>query len=153
MVLDTDASAVSISGCVSQIQNGVEALRATQRHYCTTKRELLAVVKFVKYYRTYLWPRHFMVHTDHASLRWLLNFEDPEGMLARWLSALDTYDFKIVHRPAARHNNADSLTQQNCTECKRHQCGSGSVMEKEVRILHQHEDRLNANEEHDVQED
>ena len=38
-----------------------------------------------------------MVRTDHASLRWLLNFKDPEGMLARWLSVLDTYDFEIVH--------------------------------------------------------
>ena len=121
MVLDTDASAVSISGCVSQIQNGEErviaygskALSAAQRRYCTTKRELLAVVKFVKYYRTYLWGRHFMVRTDHASLRWLLNFKDPEGMLARWLSVLNTYDFEIVHRPGAKHNNADSLTRQS----------------------------------------
>ena len=105
MVLDTDASAVSISGCVSQKQNGVQqviaygskALSAAQHRYCATKRELLAVVKFVKYYRTYLWGRHFMVSTDHASLRWLLNFKDPEDMLARWLSVLDTYDFEIVH--------------------------------------------------------
>ena len=161
MVLDTDASAVSISGCVSQIQNGEErviaygskALSAAQRRYCTTKRELLAVVKFVKYYRTYLWGRHFMVRTDHASLRWLLNFKDPEGMLARWLSVLDTYDFEIVHRPGAKHNNADSLTRQNCTQCKRHQCGGATVTEREMRILRQHEDRLDANQEQDVQED
>ena len=161
MVLDTDASTVSISGCVSQIQKGEErviaygskALSAAQRCYCTTKRELLAVVKFVKYYPTYLWGRHFMVHTDHVSLRWLLNFKDPEGMLARWLSVLDTYDFEIVHRPGAKHNNADSLNRQNCTQCKRHQCGGATVTEREVRILRQHEDRLDANEEQDVQED
>ena len=74
-------------------------------------------------------------------------------MLARCLSVLDTYDFEIVHQPGAKHNNADSLTRQNCTQCKRHQWGGESVMEREVRILHQHEDRLDENEEHDVQED
>ena len=103
-----------------------------------------------------------MVHTDHASLRRLPNFKDPEGMLASWLSVLDTYDFEIVHQPGdfeivhqpgAKHNYADSLTRQNCTQWKRHQCGPASVTEREVRILRQHEDRLDANEEHDVQED
>ena len=75
-------------------EQGVERCSASLLYH---KGELLAVVKFVKYYRTYLWGRHFRVHTDHASLRWLLNFKDPEGMLARWLSVLDTYDFEIVH--------------------------------------------------------
>ena len=52
-----------------------------------------------------------------------------------------------------KHNNADSLTRKNCTQCKRHQCGGASVTEREVRILCQHEDRLDTNEEQDVQED
>ena len=98
LILDTDANnvIVSISGCLSQVQDGVErvlaygskALSSAQRRYCTTKRELLAVVKFIKHYRMYLWGCCFLVRTNHTSLGWLTNFKDPEGMLARWISFL-----------------------------------------------------------------
>ena len=80
LILDTDASAVAISGCLSQEQDGEErvlayysqTLSAAQQRYCTTKRELLAVVRAVKHFRMYLWGRPFLLRTDHASLRWLI---------------------------------------------------------------------------------
>ena len=89
---------------------GSKGLSLAQRRYCTNKRELLAVVKFIKHYRMYLWGRRF--------LRWLTNFKDPEGMLARWILVLDTYDFTIQHRPGAKHSNVEGLTCQECTPCK-----------------------------------
>lgn len=35
------------------------------------------------------------MRTDHASLAWIRNFKNPEGMLARWLSIVDMYDFEL----------------------------------------------------------
>ena len=65
-VLDTDASLYGISGVLSQVQKGEEkpiaygskTLSKTQQNYCTTYRELLAVVVFVKHYHHYLWERN-----------------------------------------------------------------------------------------------
>ena len=161
LILDTDASNVSISGCLSQVQDGVErvlaygskALSSAQRRYCTTKRELLAVVKFIKHYRMYLWGRRFLVLTDHASLRWLTNFKDPEGMLARWISVLDTYDFTIQHRPGAKHSNADGLTRQKCTQCKRQECEGRSLRSQEIKILVTYEDTLDLHEQYDISQE
>ena len=85
LILDTDASAVTIDGCLSQVQDGEERVLAYYSQTLSaaqTKRELLAVVKAVKHFRMYLWGRSFLLRTDHASLRWLINFKDPEGMLA-----------------------------------------------------------------------
>ncbi len=45
-----------------------------QRRYCTTNKELLAVVMVIELFRYYLTGRHFTVVTDHASLIWLCNF-------------------------------------------------------------------------------
>ena len=53
--MDTDASNFGIGAVLSQIQDGDEkviayaakSLSKTQKRYCTTKRELLAVVHFV----------------------------------------------------------------------------------------------------------
>ena len=68
-VLDTDASDLAIGGELSQIQDGQErtvayanaVLSAKQRCYCTTRKELLSVVKFTRQFRHYLLGRHFTV--------------------------------------------------------------------------------------------
>jgi len=60
-ILDTDASDHSMGAVLSQVQGGTEvvvgyyskALSAAERNYCTTRKELLAVVKAVKHFRPY----------------------------------------------------------------------------------------------------
>lgn len=64
-ILDTDASDMTIGAELSQIQCGTEVLMSfnsktltsTQRKYCVTRRELLAVVAFTRHYRYYLLGR------------------------------------------------------------------------------------------------
>ena len=63
-------------------------LSTEQRRYCTTRKELLAVVKFTRQFRHYLLGRTFTVRTDHHSLTWLVNFRHPEGQVTRWLEEL-----------------------------------------------------------------
>ena len=130
-VLDTDASLYGVGGVLSQIQeDGQEkvisyaskTLSKTQQNYCTTMRELLASVVFIKHFHHYLWGRKFILRTDHASLKWLVNFREPEGMLARWLSVLSSYDFETQHRKGALHSNADGLSRQPPRKCKRGDC-------------------------------
>ena len=118
-ILDTDASDVAIAAELIQVQNGAEkviaygsfALTGEQRRYCTTRKELLAIIRFTRQFKTYLLGRPFKVRTDHASLVWLLNFKHPEGQLARWLEELSQYDMTIVHRPGRLHRNADALSR------------------------------------------
>lgn len=129
-VLDTDASNVGAGAVLSQIQNDEEhviayssrALSRSQQNYCTTKQELLAVVLFVEQFRHYLCGRPFLIRTDHAPLYWLKNFKNPEGMLARWLSILDTYDFEIQHRSGAKHQNADAMSRHPKFKCHFNKC-------------------------------
>ena len=79
-ILDTDASDTAIGAVLSQMQGGQEkviayasrTLSKSERKYCVTKKELLAVVHFIKYFRHYLYGRQFLVRTDHSSLRWFL---------------------------------------------------------------------------------
>ena len=112
---------------MSQIQeNGQEKVISyaskIQQNYSTTMRELLASVVFIKHFHHYLWGRKFILRTDHASLKWLVNFREPEGMLARWLSVLSSYEFETQHRKGALHSNADGLSWQRPRKCKRGGC-------------------------------
>ncbi|BHF62235.1 hypothetical protein SprV_0200521600 [Sparganum proliferum] len=119
-ILDTDASDRAIGAVLSQLTaDGDEKaiafasrqLSKQERRYSTTRREMLALVYFLKYFRPYLLGRHFVVRTDHNALQWLQNFRDPEGQVARWQEQLQEYDFTCVYRPGARHQNADALSR------------------------------------------
>ena len=127
-ILDTDASATGIGAVLSQLQwdetsqKEVErpvafasrTLTRTQRRYCTTRRELLAVVCFVRHFRHFLLGRKFLIRTDHSSLRWIMSFREPTDQMARWLEILSQFEFVIEHREGKKHSNADSLSRTPC---------------------------------------
>ena len=85
---------------LSQEQDGQERVISyyskcyskTERRYCTTRNELLAVICSIKHFHHYLYGRHFKVRSDHGSLRWLMNFKICEGKLARFMELLAAYD-------------------------------------------------------------
>ena len=85
---------------------------------CVTRKELLSVVASVKHFHHYLYGRPFTVRTDHGALKWLLNFKNPEGQVARWIEVLGTYSMKIEHRQGTRHGNADGLSRRPCPDCR-----------------------------------
>jgi RNA:NAD 2'-phosphotransferase (TPT1/KptA family) len=118
-ILDTDASAHAIGAELVQVQEGRErvicyssyTLSPEQRRYCTTRRELLAIIRFTRQFRHYLLGRKFFIRTDHNSLTWLLRFKDPQGQLARWIEELSQFDMEVKYRPGSKHANADALSR------------------------------------------
>lgn len=118
-ILDTDASNTAIGAELSQLQDGKErvvsygsySLTPQQRRYCTTRKELLAIVRFTRQYRHYLLGKKFYIRTDHSSLSWLMRFKMLDGQLARWLEELSQFDMEIIHRSGKKHINADALSR------------------------------------------
>ncbi len=123
-ILDTDASNDGLGAVLSQHIDGHELVVAyasrilskSERSYCTTRKEMLALVWAVRYFRPYLIGREFRVRTDHNSLRWLQNFKDAEGQVARWLEVLAEFHMDVEHRPGCQHGNADALSRR-CQQC------------------------------------
>ena len=114
-VLDTDASHGCIGAVLSQVQNDREVVIAysskrltkSERRYCTTRKELLAVYKFVMKHKHYLFGRKFILRTDHKSLLWLLNWKNPNtSQYCIWKAELDLFDMEVVHRKGQDHVNA-----------------------------------------------
>ncbi len=128
--LDTDASEQGIGAVLSQMQGGVErpvayfsrVLSRSEKQYCTTRKELLAVIKAIEYFRPYLYGVPFTLCTDHAALKWLFNFREPEGQIARWIQQLQEFDYDIQHRPGLQHSNADALSRCPCLQMSCQHC-------------------------------
>ena len=127
-ILDTDASCSAVGAVLSQIVNGEErvlfyasnSLSKTEQNYCTTRRELLAIVKYLKYFRHYLLGQQFILRTDHKSLTWLMNWKDPSScQYFSWIEEIQQYNFEIQHRSGKEHVNADMLSRlPQCSQCQ-----------------------------------
>ena len=125
LIMDTDASDVGLGAVLSQMQAETErvlsyasrTLDKPEKNYCVTRREMLAVIFGLRKFKHYLLGRKVRIRTDHASLRWVTQFKEPEGQVARWLEELSAYDFQIEHRPGKSHGNADGLSRIPCRQC------------------------------------
>ena len=127
-ILDTDASFYGIGAILSQIQGNEErviayASRRLTKHeqsYCITRKELLSVFYFTKYFRQYLLGRNFKIRTDHKALTWLMNWKEPNTtQFCHWIAELEVYDFTIEHRKGTDHVNADFMSRiTDCEQCE-----------------------------------
>jgi len=119
-ILDTDASLESIGAVLSQVQSGEEKVicygsrvcSPAEKNYDVTRRELLAVIYFLKLYRPYLLGRKFLLRTDHSALQWLRRTPLPIGQQARWLTVMEEFHFDVQHRSGSAHTNADAMSRR-----------------------------------------
>ena len=134
--MDTDASGSSLGAVLSQVQGGSERVIAyasrlcstAERNYNVTRREMLAIVYFLKVFRQYLLGRPFDIRTDHAALQWIKRNPTPIGQQARWVEQLEEYDYTVLHRAGSRHGNADALSRRPTGESGDSLCAISTVI-------------------------
>lgn len=114
----TDASLTAGAAILTQERNGIEHVvqyysfkfTPTQQNYTTTERELLAVIAGVEKFRPWIDGVVVEVVTDHASIQWLHNMQNPVGRLARWAVRLQAFRLKFTHRPGKLMDDAGTTT-------------------------------------------
>lgn len=110
-----DASNYAIGAVLSQNNHPISyASRTLNRHetkYSTIEKELLAIVYAVKYFRTYIYGRKFIIRTDHKPLVWLNNLKEPNMKLQRWKIQLNEYNFTIEYIKGKENHVADGLSR------------------------------------------
>jgi len=117
-IVITDASAFAIGAVLLQEKIGNDRPIAyanrvfswTEQNYNTTEKELLAIVWAVKHFRPYIYGTKFKIVTDHKSLTWLFNVNDPGSRLIRWRLKLEEYDYEIIYKTGRVNANADALS-------------------------------------------
>ena len=87
-----------------------------EKKYTTTEREALAVIYACKKFRHYLLGYWIVFHTDHNSLKYLVNKPDLSGQIARWIFLLQEFNYEVVVKAKKANANADYLLRQRGTE-------------------------------------
>jgi hypothetical protein len=75
--------------------------------------------------RPYLEGYHFIVETDHQSLKWLQTLKNPTGRLARWVIDLQQYSFDIKYKKGVLNKLADTLSRSPLNVCFTEEIANG----------------------------
>ena len=87
-------------------------MSTVETKYSTTEREALAIVYSCKKFRHYLFGYRIVFHTDHNSLKYLVNKPDLLGQIARWMLLLQEFTYKVSVNSGKANANADFLSRQ-----------------------------------------
>ena len=92
-------------------------LNPTECRYSANERKMLRIVWAVCKWRFYLAGLHFVIQTDHDSLKNLPNQPSVNRRVWKWIQVLQGYDCNIVHI-AGKVNPADYLSRRSVKELK-----------------------------------
>lgn len=119
-ILYTDASGTALGSVLAQLDDenfprpvafASRKLKEVETKYCTSERELLALVWAINYFKCYLFNKKFIVYTDHAALTHALKLKDPTSRIARWMCALADFDFETKYIKGKCNSVADFLSR------------------------------------------
>ena len=116
-MVDCDASGVGFGAVLHQEAGPIAFFKRpfAARHLklAAYERELTGLVQAVRHWRPYLWGRHFLIRTDHYSLKFLLDQRLSTVPQHQWISKLFGFDFAVEYRPGRLNIVADSLSRRD----------------------------------------
>ncbi|XP_070669135.1 uncharacterized protein [Malus domestica] len=114
-VLECDASDNGIGAVMQQnlrlIAFTSQALGPKNQALSTYERELIAIVHAVKKWHNYLQGKHFIIKTDHNSLKYFLSQRANTHFQQKWVSKLLGFDYEIQYRSGVENTVADALSK------------------------------------------
>ena len=114
-VIETDASNVGIGGVLMQEGHPLaffsKKLGPQFVTSSTYNKEMRAIVEAVAKWRQYLLGRHFVIRTDHRSLKELLTQVIQTSEQQRFLHNLLGYQFSIEYKTGRQNSAADALSR------------------------------------------
>jgi translation initiation factor IF-1 len=115
--IECDASGIGIGVILMQDRRPIaffsEKLSGAFLKYPTYDKELYALVRALETWQHYLWPREFVIHTDHESLKHLKGQGKLNQRHARWLEYIETFPYVIRYKQGKENIVADALSRRS----------------------------------------
>jgi hypothetical protein len=114
--LECDASGTGIGGVLLQQGKLVayvsEKLSGPSLNYSTYDKELYALVRVLDTWKHYLWPKEFVIHSDHESLKHIRGQAKLNKCHAKWVEFIETFTYIIKHKKGKDNVIADALSRR-----------------------------------------
>jgi hypothetical protein len=116
-ILDVDWSTKGVGAILSQ-KNGRQkqvivyankGLTPLQKCYHPMEGECYALIWGVMHFQQFLHHTFLLLKINHKPLEWPTKVSDANGKWGKWISTLQDFHFKIVHRFGSKHSNVDAL--------------------------------------------
>lgn len=111
--IECDASGLGIGAVLMQDGRTLayfsEKLSGAALNYPTYDKELYALVRALETWQHYLWPKEFVIRTDHESLKHLKGQHKLNKRHARWVEFIETFPYVIRYKQGKENVVADAL--------------------------------------------
>ena len=114
--VECDASNIGIGGVLLQDRRPIayfsEKLSGATLNYPTYDKELYALIRVLRTWQHYLWPKEFVIHSDHEALSYLKSQAHLGRRHARWVEFMETFPYVIKHKKGKENVVADALSRR-----------------------------------------
>jgi hypothetical protein len=114
--LEYDASGIGLGGVLLQDGKPVayfsEKLSGPVLNYSTYDKELYALVRTLETWQHYLWPKEFVIHSDHESLKYIRSQEKLNRRHAKWVECIISFPYLIKYKKGKENVIADALSRR-----------------------------------------
>ncbi|XP_035548687.1 uncharacterized protein LOC118349200 [Juglans regia] len=114
--IECDASGIGIGAVLMQEGRPIayfsEKLSGAALNYPTYDKEMYALVRALENWQHYLWPKEFVIHTDHESLKHLKGQQRLNKRHAKWVEFIETFPYVIRYKQGKENVVADALSRR-----------------------------------------
>jgi hypothetical protein len=114
--LECDASGIGLGAILLQERKQVayfsEKLRGASLRYSTYDKELYALVRTLQTWQHYLWPREFIIHSDHQALKHICTQTNLNRHHASWVEFIESFPYITKHKNGKENVIADALSRR-----------------------------------------
>ena len=86
-----------------------KTVNEAQENYLTTEKEMLAMVFACEKFRPYILGSHIIIHTDHATIKYLMAKKEAKPRLIRWVFLLQEFYLEFNDKKGCDNVIADHL--------------------------------------------
>ena len=72
------------------------------------------MIRVLEVWQHYLWPKEFIIHSDHESLKYLKSQTNLNKRHAKWVEFLESFPYIIKYKKGKDNVVADALSRKEC---------------------------------------
>ena len=114
--IECDASGVGIGAVLTQDGRPIayfsEKLNGAVLNYPVYDKEMYALIRALETWQHYLWPKEFVIHSDHEALKHIKGQHKLNKRHAKWVEYLESFPYVIKYKKGKENIVADALSRR-----------------------------------------